>query len=105
MKKIDPSRLNRRSLGVQFSGNGKAVYWYGLPVGASGMVLRPGLRVVVPTKMKDDGTVSLSIATLVEWTQEPHPDADKPCVCILDHHWLGEITEHCKAVEAAKVSS
>jgi hypothetical protein len=49
-------------LDVQFSGNA-AVYNYGLtPVDGDPV---PGQRVVVPTKMKTDGTVTLTIATVV----------------------------------------
>lgn len=50
---------------VQFTGNAKT-YSYLIPdTDADHAAANPGVRVVVVSKMKDDGTASLSIATIV----------------------------------------
>ncbi len=73
-----------RSIGVQFSGNAK-VYAY---------VMHPTEevkikdRVVVPVKLKDDGTLSLSIATVVEVHKTLSDDAEKPIIQVLSDVYL-----------------
>jgi hypothetical protein len=93
---------------VQFSGNGKGIYPY-IYHGAAPEA-RISNRVVVPTKMKDDGTVSLSIANIVEvWADEvyfsEHPDAKpvgiKPVVAFINSETLAIVTEAVRCIEIA----
>lgn len=86
------------SIGVQFSGN-KTVYLYKVN-SFTVSELKVGSRVVVPTKMKEDGTVSLSIATVVEIHDELKAGADKPIVQALSEVALAYATSEVSRLES-----
>lgn len=65
------------TIDAQFTGNPKA---YAYRVGHLVEMPQPGDRVVVPNKIKEDGTMSLSIATVVT---APVPHTADPGVTIL----------------------
>lgn len=63
-----------------------------------------GQRVVVPTTVKKDGTVTLTIANVVTVCQTPLDNADKPVIALLDAAAIAAATEAVLALEAAKVA-
>lgn len=91
---------------VQFSGGSPKEYPYLVPR-LDAMHVAKGMRVVVPTKMKDDGTVSLSIATITD----PIPEIAsaealallKPIVCLIDLMKLAEVTLACRKLDGFEV--
>ena len=64
-----------------------------------------GDRVVVPTKMKGDGTVTLTIATVVSFSTDPLPGADKPVIAFLPANRIAEATAACAALEVKRVQT
>jgi hypothetical protein len=84
-----------RTLEVQFSGN-KAIYSYGLTDLDGTPVV--GQRVVVPTKLKDDGTVTLTIATVVSVHNIVGPSL-KPIIALLPNSQIAWATSEVKRLE------
>jgi hypothetical protein len=76
---------------AQFSGNPKEYHY--LTVNPEKPVdVKPGDRVVVINKLKDDGVPSLSIATVTALTSE-WPDGTMPVVDIINRTNLTNVTE------------
>jgi hypothetical protein len=93
------------SLGVQFSGK-TTVYNYFIPkkyACDADWKVQPGTRVVVPNSLKDDNTLSLTIATVVEVHDEKKEDATKPVVQVISPSWLKWATEYM--ADLAKASA
>ena len=88
-----------KSVGVQFSGK-PAVYNYYVPEGLEGLEALVGTRVIVPNKLKDDGTLSLTIATVVEVHDEAKGDATKPVIQVLSTGWIDWATATMKELAA-----
>jgi len=89
---------------VQFSGSTKE-YGYLLTQEQAALVHK-GARVVVPTKMKDDGSVSLSIATVTDLevsVDEAGMKLLKPIVCIIDSKVLTEVTAAVQKLSGLEV--
>jgi len=85
------------SISVQFSGNGKGEYLY---LASSDAGIKVGDRIVVPTKMKDDGTVSMSIATCTQVHEGVEEGAAKPVIQRIDPVAVTLATEAVRSLEA-----
>ena len=90
-------------IAVQFSRN-KAEYPY-ICTAAEAEHIQIGSRVVVPTTMKDDGTVTLSIghvSAIGNGEAAPDEVADKkPIVMVLDAAKLADVTQIVANLEKA----
>ena len=64
-----------------------------------------GDRVVVPTKMKADNSVTLTIATVVEVSDTTLPGADKPVIAFLPTEAIANATRICASLEAKRVQT
>ena len=85
---------------VNFTGS-PAAYNYSFSEGDPAI----GDRAVVPTKMKGDGTVTLTIATVI-WVQgEPLLGADKPVIAFLSPAVIAGATAVCARLEAERVQA
>lgn len=76
-----------KTLNVQFTGN--AAMWPYIHVPEIEGEAKPGQRVVVPTKLKNDGTVTLTIGTIAEVHDGVLPGASKPIIALLDTARIG----------------
>lgn len=85
----------QRAVSVQFSGNAKP-YNYSIE---QQMAVEVGDRVVVPGKLKDDGSVSLSIATVI--LVGAHIPPMLPVVSVIPKALLALTAEKVKAHEGA----
>ena len=92
-----------KALSVQFTGS-TAVYPY-LCNPVTHYNPTKGQRVVVPPKMKNDGTVTLTIGHIVNVHEEPPAAAVKPIIALLNVALIEEATEICKALEAAEAEA
>lgn len=88
----------KTSLSVTFSGSDKP-YLYTSVVGAE-----VGQRVVVPLKLKPDGTVALTIATISEVHATLREGAVKPIVTLLPFWSVEHACKAVAALEAGEVS-
>jgi hypothetical protein len=90
-----------QSIGVQFSGK-PTVYFY---------IIHPddkvtvGDRVVVPNSLKDDGSLSLTIATCVERHEVCRPEAVKPMIMSIDNVHLRWAEQEMKRLAAEAITS
>ena len=95
-------------IGVQFSGNA-TVYPYEVPNNRTTVYGEPaavGMRVVVPTKMKSDGTVTLTIGIIVaveadELAKLVAAGPVKPIIQVLDAQEIAQATAVVAAIEIA----
>lgn len=80
------------SIGVQFSGKPQVYYYFMARDWAeeeATALKTPGARVVIPNSLKDDGTVSLTIATVCEVCDHMKEGCNKPVVSLIPAEWIG----------------
>lgn len=95
------TNTNNHSIGVQFSGKPK-VYYYSIHPTDD---IKVGGRVVVPTGVKQDGTLAMSIATCVERLNTEHAESALPIVQSLSQWHMDFALTACVEVEAAKLEA
>lgn len=78
---MNVANLYDRTVGVQFSGKAQ-VYPYLVDAEQSDSITI-GCRVVVPVALKDDGSLSLTIGTVVELHDEIKESSNKPVVVVI----------------------
>lgn len=91
-----------QAVAVQFSG--KATTYNYLVEATDGAMIAPGQRVVVPNKLKDDGTLAVSIATVVELHTTVPADAELYIVQPLAPDRLYQATERAKLLAAKEAA-
>lgn len=89
-----------RYVSVTFTGN-SVPYNYNFSEGNPVI----GDRVIVPTKMKPDNSVTLTIATVVALSDTPLPNADKPVITFLCAATIAGATAVCARLEAERVQA
>jgi hypothetical protein len=88
-----------QNIEVQFSGSPKK-YTYVAVHPDHPVDIRPGDRVVVVNKIKDDGTASLSIATVTDLVpQVDGTELPAPIVDIIDRNNLANVVEIVKSMQ------
>ena len=76
---------------VQFSGSARE-YNYNV----DGLEPQPGDRIVVPHKLKDDGTLSLTIATVVSPVREASAEGLLPALVLIPRALIEHATQLMK---------
>lgn len=87
-----------KSLNVQFSGS--TVLWGYLYNPATDGEPQAGQRVVVPTKLKNDGTVTITIATVVDTADTVPAGVHKEIIAFLSVERIAQAQELVAKMEA-----
>jgi hypothetical protein len=79
---LEPKNLGKKVIAVELSGSPKLYHYVASEVGLLNRVV--GDRVVIPNKLKEDGSLSLSIGVFKGVAQDVPEEGLKPVVAFID---------------------